>query len=61
MRHTPRCARCNALCSRNERHDAYFCAACDEWLESVCDDADCEFCAGRPEKPSQVVVDGSEE
>jgi hypothetical protein len=48
------CLQCHTLCTRNERHDAYFCATCDEWRESVCHDPDCELCAGRPEKPSQA-------
>ena len=38
-----------------ERHDAYYCATCDAWLESKCADPTCVFCASRPQKPSQCV------
>lgn len=34
----------------SERHDAYFCRKCGEWLESKCKDPDCEFCKDRPER-----------
>lgn len=34
-------------------YDAYYCRACDKWLESPCDDPDCA-CAYRPEKPSLI-------
>ena len=34
----------------NENYDSYYCGICGEWLEKVCDDPDCTFCPGRPEK-----------
>jgi len=37
-----------------ETHDAYFDPLKDEWLESACDDPECWYCPGRPERPSQV-------
>ena len=38
----------------NRKHDAYYCEACDEWLEKSCGDPDCDYCNDRPEKPSMV-------
>lgn len=50
----PKCTSCGGNTERNEKHDAYHCKACDQWSEKVCSDSTCEFCAGRPEKPSEV-------
>lgn len=36
---------------RDEKHDAMFCADCNEWIETACGDAGCEFCATRPPVP----------
>lgn len=50
-----RCSVCDGPRLRNERHDAYYCAACDIWCESVCGEGcDVGFCSGRPERPSQA-------
>ena len=38
-----------------DTHDAYYNAVLDEWLESACGDPTCEYCVGRPERPSLVV------
>lgn len=35
-------------------YDAWYDASTDEWLESMCDDPECEFCSGRPARPSDV-------
>lgn len=52
---TPKqCPKCNMGRSYCKEHDAYFCSTCDEWLEDACRDPSCEFCPGRPDKPSQV-------
>ena len=43
--------------SRNTRevgYDALFCMLCDKWLESHCQDSNCDYCAERPSKPSEV-------
>ncbi len=48
----PKCGRRSKLCLR---YDAYYCPACDIWLEPVCGSERCEFCAGRPQRPSQVA------
>jgi len=46
--------RCGAERQYSEYYDVYYCRVCDEWLESKCGDASCEFCQNRPEKPSLV-------
>lgn len=40
-----------------ERYDAYWCKPCDRWLEGQCANPKCEFCPGRPEKPSDVPIE----
>jgi len=50
----PVCKDCMGDGERNEKYDAYFCKKCDRWLETGCDDKECEFCPGRPNKPSQI-------
>ena len=35
----------------NERFDAYYETDTNEWLESKCDDPECDYCSGRPYKP----------
>ena len=37
----------------SEEYDAYYDEDTNEWLESTCDDPDCEFCTKRPERPLQ--------
>ena len=32
-------------------YDAYFCAACNQWLELRCEDPGCDLCACRPARP----------
>ena len=39
--------------SYSERHDCIYCRTCNEWLESACDDPECEYCKDRPEKPNE--------
>jgi hypothetical protein len=53
MKHTPKITH-NCVHPRqySQKYDAYFCAKCDVWVESRCGDPDCEFCRGRPDKPS---------
>jgi hypothetical protein len=36
-----------------ERFDATYCVACKKWNEGKCGDAECEYCAGRPEHPAE--------
>ena len=35
----------------NEQFDAYYDNESKEWLESKCDDSECEYCVGRPDHP----------
>lgn len=42
---------------RDERHDAYFCPACDAWIEGQCSDPKCSFCQTRPSRPSECAPD----
>lgn len=51
--HTPYCTE-HSRCVRSERYDAYYCGPCDEWAEEKCGNETCEFCAWRPERPSQA-------
>lgn len=43
---------------QNEKHDAYFCAECDKWIEKQCGDEGCDFCRSRPQRPSLVTGTG---
>ena len=38
----------------SERYDARYNVETDEWIESQCSDPDCEYCLGRPERPSMA-------
>lgn len=36
----------------SSKHDAYYCAACNMWLEDCCcEEGACQFCADRPATP----------
>ena len=45
------CPRCRQARAYAEDHDAFFCPACNEWLETACSDSACAFCRSRPERP----------
>lgn len=49
------CEECGKILKRNPVYDAYFCSSCDTWAEKKCDDENCYFCPGRPDKPSEAV------
>ena len=36
-------------------YDAEGCLSCDQWLEDVCQDPACPFCANRPATPSGAL------
>ena len=40
-----------------EKYDAMYNPITDEWLEGKCDAPKCEFCAERPNRPSEVIND----
>lgn len=44
---------CGTQQKYDENYDAVYCPACKVWLEKVCQDKDCEFCVGRPERPGE--------
>lgn len=46
-----KCSTCNSLRIYHEKYDRFFCPKCNLWLESGCDDPNCEFCTTIPEKP----------
>ena len=39
---------CGGVISLEAKYDAYYCWGCHSWKESICDEHDCSFCAGRP-------------
>ena len=45
-----KCVRCGSAATYSERCDANYCAVCNRWLESACDDPSCPYC-GRPKRP----------
>ncbi|HUQ85075.1 MAG TPA: hypothetical protein VM077_02020 [Candidatus Limnocylindrales bacterium] len=46
-----KCKNCKTLRIYYEKYDRYFCPKCNIWLESKCDDPNCEVCITIPEKP----------
>ena len=49
------CHVCSSELQYSYKYDAYYCELCNTWLEEPCDSVDCEFCANRPSKPSQIT------
>lgn len=45
------CLVCKGPTVYSDHYDAIFCPSCNEWKESACCDPECDYCAGRPEKP----------
>ena len=43
---------CQETKSYSEEHDCFYCKPCNKWLEEKCDDEECEYCRGRPPRPS---------
>ena len=50
------CVKCdNTNKDYSAKYDAFFCVACDLWLEKACSDPECSsHCYERPFKPSEV-------
>jgi hypothetical protein len=46
------CPKCDTTVSYSEEYDTHYCESCNEWLEDICTDRDCEFCNSRPAKPN---------
>jgi hypothetical protein len=45
---------CGSARVLSDEFDAYFCPACNQWLESACNDPSCAYCRQRPEHPLSV-------
>jgi hypothetical protein len=45
------CIHCHTHRVYSEKYDAYYCPKCVFWLEKICPDRKCEFCANRPKYP----------
>jgi len=54
MTNNSECSHCGIRKVYILNYDTYACLNCDLWLEKICGDADCEFCAGRPDRPSDA-------
>ncbi len=54
-RHPGSCPKCGGQASFSRQYDAMYCPVCDIWTEKPCSSPYCEFCAQRPERPSQAV------
>ena len=48
------CKKCQDACKYDEHYDAHYCESCNLWLEEKCGDEECEYCWGRPPKPSDL-------
>lgn len=42
----------------SEEYDAFYNEETNEWLESTCDDPECEYCRTRPERPLSDYSEG---
>jgi len=49
------CPECLERLAYNEEYDSVYCIPCDEWQDIPCEDPTCEYCADRPEKPSDCA------
>jgi hypothetical protein len=56
----PERQQCGCPVEYSHEYDAYYCPACNRWLEGQCGDLDCEFCAGRPTRPVMVIIERHE-
>ncbi len=45
------CSACGSARIYHDDFDAYFCPACNTWLEGACSDPACEYCVRRPAHP----------
>ncbi len=49
------CDKCGNNLYLSYKHDALFCPKCNKWKEKACDDPNCEYCSGRPDKPINTI------
>jgi hypothetical protein len=45
------CERCGMPTEYTWDFDASFCRWCNRWIDQKCKEANCEFCAKRPDRP----------
>jgi hypothetical protein len=45
------CPGCGALRVYAVAFDTYACLACNAWLDTACDDPECDYCRRRPPRP----------
>ena len=45
------CVHCGTMRVYSEEYDSYYCSKCLYWLERICLDRFCQFCADRPKYP----------
>ncbi len=55
------CATCGTRRVYYHSFDAYFCAACNAWLEALCSDRSCSYCQNRPATPLPIRASTAEE
>jgi hypothetical protein len=48
------CEDCGDKKRYSDEFDAFYCEKCNKWLESICDDTNCEFCIRRPQTPENL-------
>jgi len=50
------CPNCNSelAVKFSKVYDAFYCEACDIWVEDKCKDPYCTICTKRPDNPSQI-------
>lgn len=51
LRIDEKCPTCGESKYYQDKYDAFFCLKENKWLESGCEDPDCDFCKARPLKP----------
>ena len=49
------CNICLDLIAYNDEYDSIYCVTCNEWRDMACGDPTCDYCADRPEKPSDCI------
>jgi hypothetical protein len=50
----PNYCKCGTKIVYSSEYDAYYCDYCNEWMESKCDDPNCEYCTIRPATPKPL-------
>ena len=48
-----RCQYCGGPRQYDSGRDAYWCQACNRWLEPKCGDKTCDYCTHRPKTPGE--------